>query len=393
VLTVTDEQRRARLGRRHRLAADSQAADVESATDSIVCLHATDAATVYLSAWARVGGLSREDVDRALYTDRTIVKQLAMRRTLFAVPRSTLPAAVSGPGKRVAAAEAARLARDVERAGLHADGARWLDAATGDVLEALSDGRQASWPELRDTVPTLGGTISYGEGKRWGGDVPVGPRVLTVLSARGEIVRASNASSWMNSRPTWASMTSWLGQQLAPIDPVQARHELVRRWLWTFGPGTERDVKWWLGDTLTNVRAALRAVGAVEVGLDGGDSGFLLPDDLDPVTPVEPWAAVLPALDATTMGWTERDWYLGPHRAELFDSNGNGGTTVWWDGRIVGGWHQRDDGNVEVHLLADIGQDGRAAVVREAERLTAWFDGDKPGARWPSPLIARLRER
>jgi len=31
----------------------------------------------------------------------------------------------------------------------------------------------------------------------------------------------------------------------------------------------------------------------------------------------EPWAALLPALDPTTMGWSERDWYvgleLGPH--------------------------------------------------------------------------------
>ena len=52
--------------------------------------------------------------------------------------------------------------------------------------------------------------------------------------------------------------------------------------------------------------------------------------------PVEPWAALLPALDSTTMGWFERGWYLGPHKAHLFETNGNARPTGWWDGRIAG---------------------------------------------------------
>ncbi|HEU4842603.1 MAG TPA: crosslink repair DNA glycosylase YcaQ family protein, partial [Ilumatobacteraceae bacterium] len=146
------------------------------------------------------------------------------------------------------------------------------------------------------------------------------------------------------------------------------------------------------GDTRAHVRAALAAVGAVEVDVEGADApGYVLADDVAPVEPVAPWAALLPALDPTTMGWKERRWYLGDHAGELFDAAGNGGTTAWWDGRIVGAWHQLDGPEVRIHLLEDIGREGADALAQEAARLTAWLDGARPGGRWPSPVLARLR--
>jgi len=159
----------------------------------------------------------------------------------------------------------------------------------------------------------------------------------------------------------------------------------VERWLRAFGPGTATDLKWWLGSTVAAVRRALAALSVVEVDLDGR-LGYLLPDDLESTDPVEPWAVLLPPLDPTTMGWFERDWYLGPYRARLFDSTGNAGPTVWWEGRIVGGWRQGDAGEVVVQMLEDTGSDGLRAIEAEAARLTEWFDGTRALPRFPSPL-------
>jgi hypothetical protein len=387
--TVDAAERRARLARRHRLAPGHRAADPGEAARSVVCLHATDPATVYLSAWARMEGMCVADLDRALYEARSLVKHLAMRRTLFVFPREALAAAQAGASARVAAAERSRLSRDVEKAGLHRDGERWLERACEQVLEALAEGREASASELRAELPLLEGSIAYGEGKSWGGQVPVAPRVLTVLSAAGRIVRATNDGAWTTSRPRWASMEAWLGGPLAPPAKTDGVAALVERWLRAFGPGTEADVKWWLGSTLKAVRQALADVAAVEVDL-GGRPGYLLPDDLEPEPTVEPWPALLPALDPTTMGWTERDWYLGAYKAELFDSSGNAGPTVWWDGRMVGGWRQRDGGEVELQLLEDVGRDARAALDAEAARLTGWLAGTRALPRFPSPLSKQL---
>lgn len=383
---VPDGERRARFARRHALAPGHRAADVVEAARRVVCLHATDPATVYLSAWTRMDEMEVADLDRALYADRSLVKHLAMRRTLFVFPREALPFAQAGASMRVAGFERRRLVKDVEAAGLQRDGTRWLNRACKQVLAVLADGRELSSTELRAELPVLEGAIEYGKGKSWAGKMPIGPRVLTVLSAEGRIVRGPNDGRWAVSRPRWATMESWLGGQLVAPSEADGTAGLVELWLRAFGPGTEGDLKWWLGSTLTAVRRALAELDAVAVELDGGATGYLLPDDLEPTEPVDPWAALLPPLDPTTMGWQERDWYLGPHRAQLFDSAGNAGPTLWWDGRIVGGWLQRESGEVVLQLLDDIGADGIAALEREAARLTDWFAGVRVLPRFPSPL-------
>jgi winged helix DNA-binding protein len=378
-------ERRARLARRHCLAPGHRADDVVDAARSMVCLHGTDPATVYLSARARVGGMTVSDLERALYLDRSLVKHLAMRRTLFVFPRETLRFAQAGASNRVADVERRRLIRDVEKAGLFDDGDRWLSEASERVVGALSGGREATSSELRDEIPLLHGSITYGEGKSWGGQVPIGPRVLTTLSAAGRIVRGSNDGKWTTSRPRWASMTSWLGEEIPPFSEAQGVAALAGGWLRAFGPGTEADIKWWLGSTVAAIRQALADLDAVEVDLDG-QTGYLLPGDLESTDPVDPWPALLPPLDPTTMGWFEREWYLGSYRQELFDTSGNAGPTVWWDGRIVGGWRQTETGEVVLQMLEDIGGEGMRALEEESAALTEWLGGTRVLARFPSPL-------
>src|SRR5690606_34322575 len=136
-------------------------------------------------------------------------------------------------------------------------------------------GREATSTELRKELPLLAGSFAYGEGKSWAGTTSIGPQVLTVLSAEGRIVRASNNGAWNTSRPRWASMRDWLGYDLEAPSEAEGTAQLVTEWLRAFGPGTEADLKWWLGSTLTAVRQALVAVGAVEVDLDGR-TGYVL---------------------------------------------------------------------------------------------------------------------
>jgi Winged helix DNA-binding domain len=107
VRTVTDAERRSRVGVRHALA--EPVADVLSAARAVVCLHATEPSSIHLSAWAR-SGVGRADVDAALYAERSLVKQLAMRRTVFAVPLDLLPAVRGSAAARVAGQQSALLA-------------------------------------------------------------------------------------------------------------------------------------------------------------------------------------------------------------------------------------------------------------------------------------------
>jgi len=384
VLQITDDQRRARLGRRHALAV--LAGSVEDATSAMTCLHSTEPANVHLAAWARTG-CTREQVDHALYVDRSIVKQLAMRRTVFVFPRDLLPAVWGSAAARTADLQRGQLARDVVKGGIAADGEAWVREQTAAVHDLLRTAGPRMTMQLRAELPALDARLTYAEGKAYGGELPIAPRVLTTLAASGVIVRGANDGGWKTSRPRWTAVEDWLPDAPAALSEADGYAALVRSWLRTFGPGTENDIVWWLGATKAAVRKALTEVAAIEVGLEGGGTGYLLPDDLDDEPAPEPWAALLPSLDPTTMGWKERGWYLGPHAEAIFDRNGNGGPTAWWNGRIVGGWRQEEDGTVVVVSAEPLPDEARTALQARAADLTAWLDGDVVKSIYQSPLV------
>jgi hypothetical protein len=383
---VTVEERRARLGWRHHLAAEARDADVVTVAGDLVALHATDPASVYVAAWARVAGLEPEDVSRALYDDRTLVRMLAMRRTMFVLPserRHVLQAACSDG---VAARETRRLLKLLADLGV-ADPRGWYDETRAATLQALAVRGEALGSELSTDVPGLRTRFTYGVGKSYETVTTLTTQVLNNLSAHGLIVRGRpRGANWAGSQYRWALAEAWFPDARPDGSAAEAQAALVEGWLRAFGPGSEDDLKWWTGLGLGEVRKALAAVGAVET-----DSGYLLPDDLDVVAPPAPWIALLPALDPTPMGWKERGWYLGEHKETLFDRNGNIGPTIWADGRIVGGWAQRrPSGEIAYRLLEDVGRDVVAQVEAEASRLQEWIGDVRFTPRFRTPLEREL---
>jgi Winged helix DNA-binding domain len=389
VRRFSSEERRARLARRHFLAPGSLADDPVQLAGGLVGLHATDPATVYLAARARLPEPAGPELDRALYEERTLLRMIGMRRTLFVFPLDLAVVVLAACTEQIAAAQRRRYAKLIEEGGIAKDGRRWLDRAEAATLQTLQARGEAFATELSSDVPQLRKKMHYGEGKTWAGSTSMTTWVLFLLAAEGKIVRGRPRGKWTSSQWSWAPAESWLKEPLARLEPEEARAELASRWLKAFGPAGLDDLKWWTGWTLTQARAALAAVGAVEVDLDGRP-GFILPDDDEPVPEPEPWAALLPALDPTVMGWKERDWYLGEHRPHLFDTAGNAGPTVWWNGRIVGGWSVRKDGEIPFRLLEDAGADAEAAIEAEAGRLGDWLGEVKVLPRFATPLAKEL---
>src|SRR5487761_2545104 len=134
---ISDEQRRTRLARRHAVAPQHRVSDPVAAARAVVALHSTEAASVHLAVAARVDSATVAHIDRALYEQRSLVKQLAMRRTLFAFPRDLVPAALGSASDRVAAALSSRITRVVTKNGLATDGGAWLDQACHKVAEVV----------------------------------------------------------------------------------------------------------------------------------------------------------------------------------------------------------------------------------------------------------------
>lgn len=413
-MNITSAQRRARIGPRHLLAPGARAARSEDVAEALLGLHATDPATVALSAWARLAAPTFDDLERALYEDRTLLRMHCMRRTLFAVPTPLAPVFHFSTTRTVAARERVRLLKMLAKEDPAWDAAR-LARAEEAALAALRRLGEAGATQVIAEDPLLQEVITLSRGKPYEARQRVGGWVLRLLAMDGRVRRGRPLGGWTSGRFRY-----YAADGLPSLTPGEAGAELVRRWLRTYGPGTTDDVKWWTGWTLREVRAALAAAGAVEVRLDEG-TGWVLPDDLAdageegvreegvrdrPDGAARPegmggspgargwpgdWVALLPGLDPTTMGWRHRDWYLDPaHRAQLFDTNGNAGPTVWWNGEIIGGWACRRDGEVVWRLLADRGAEAVEAVAAEAGRLREWLGENRFVPAFPTPLAAEL---
>jgi hypothetical protein len=386
VRTVSVAERRARLAVRHHLAPGERAGAVATAVDGIIALHGTDPASVYLSARARTGSVDKAAIEHALYEERSLVRMLGMRRTVFVVPAALAPVVQAACTDQIAERLRRQLTQVVAEAGIAPDAATWLkEVGEGTVLVLAARG-SATGAELARDEPRLRTQIVAAADNPYGGAVNLTSRLLTLLSAEGRIVRGRPRGGWTSMQFTWSA-----SPERADLTAAAARSELARRWLAAFGPAPLSDLQWWTGWTVGQVRQAVSSLDLTEVDLDG-TPGVVLAGDEDPAAaPAEPWAALLPALDPTPMGWRERSWYVGEHAAALFDRSGNIGPTTWWDGRIVGGWAQRPDGEIAVRLLEDAGAEAAAALAAEAQRLGEWIgSGSTVTPRFRTPLEREL---
>ncbi len=385
---VSDAERRARIGRRHGLAPAHRHSDIASATAAMGAWHSTEASSVHLAIAARTREVTVADVDAQLYASRSLVRQLAMRRTLFAFPRHLHRAALASSSARVAATTRATWSKVLLSQGVTANADRWLASATRGVEELLSDGVPRSAREVAAHLPELGARVGLAEGTKWATTVSLAPNTLILLGAEGRIVRAANGGHWRLSKPMWTTMSGWLGGPPEPMEPREGWAALVAAYLSAFGPATEEDAAWWLGAPKGIVRTALADLAAEEVALEDGRRAWVHPDDvLDDLDAPDAWAALTPILDPTVMGWRGRGHYLAEADVPyLFDSVGNAGTTAWVDGRVVGAWTQDAGGRVLVVTRGHVAASRRRLLDAEAERLTAFLDGVRIG----SPYAGRL---
>src|SRR5438046_433761 len=231
-------ERRARLAARHHLAPRTATMPdpVVSTVADIIGLHGTDPASVYLSAWARTGA-THADIEHALYAERTLIRMLGMRRTVFVVPVDLVPVIQAACTDQIAEKMRRDLARRVEESGIAADGANWLKEGGEATVQALAARGSATGGELAQDEPRLRAQTVYAADTSYGGPVNVTTRLLTLLSAEGLIVRGRPRGGGTSSQFTWTA---------APDQPrpaaAAARAELARRWLHGFGPAPPADL-------------------------------------------------------------------------------------------------------------------------------------------------------
>ena len=387
------EERRARLVRRHRLGPADRAGSALDATRSLVVLHSTDAATVFLSLHARTD-LTQDDIEHELYEERSLVRMLGMRRTLFVVPRELVPVVEAAATRAIAARERKRLEQMIAGSELSKQPAAWLRRAMATALREVEARGEAFTSDLTKSVPVTGKRLRFGSGTKWEATQSAGSRILPQLAMERRVVRGRPRTTWVNGQYRWVPTATWLGAEIEPMEhslPAQAvlletlarglrprdrdRPALVDRLDRTRHACRARRLPARRGRSRR--REGLRARGRPRADRDPGALRRALadarPDDdgLEGAR-VLPRTARAPALR------------LAPATP---------GPTVWWEGRVVGGWSQRRDGEIAFRLLEDIGAEAVAAIEAEAARTQAWIGDARFSPSFLPPFQRELATR
>lgn len=363
---LLERLRAARLDRQRRFP------DLDSQIKGTIGLHSTDYGSPYLSAWARLAEFHPEAMFQRLNTGQGLFRVNCLRNTVHVVHQDDLAMVLAATGEAVT--QIARRSPGVKEVSDQAF-ERGIDA----LCAALAEGPQSN-NALKAALPDQAENL-----RTW----------LIAAMGRGAVIRA-DAPHARSNRTRYALTQRWVpGHRPWEHGAAEARRQLLARAVRSFGPLTEADLSWWLPAPKGEVSRALASLGSTvnQIEVEGTRYWFSaeLADHAPPARETH-GAWLLPYEDALLKGYQDRGWLLAPGLREVLfpftvqhwhppdgvspgpgphkgaNVSGEARPSIWWRGRVVGRWEQRES-RVLWQLHAPLEPDARAAITAEVARL------------------------
>lgn len=328
------------------------------APDEAVGWHLAMQAQEYGPAMWSIGqrskGLREADVDLAL-TEGTIVRTHVLRPTWHFVAADDIRWLLALSGPRVLQGNAGRL----RQLGLDA---RTLARSEKVVTSALEGGNRLTRDELAEVFDRR--------------KVDPGGQRMPYLLMQCELVGLIGSGGRKGKQQTYALLDERVPAGGPRLEREEAVVELVRRYLTSHGPATVKDLSWWSGLTMTDLRAAL-----------GSLEDEVTSDDVDGLTF---WSSasersrrasaargvhLLQTYDELVVGYTESRFHgdTSGHLARQAWSDRSFPTGVFlMDGRVGGHWRRTIEAKrvrVEMHTYRKVTATDAEALGSAATRL------------------------
>lgn len=367
MLKVTWRQAAAWRVTRHYLDQRAPAGSMLEVASRLCGLHAQLMSSAELTAWARVEGLEREEVRRALWEQRTLVKTWAMRGTLHLLPANELPLWHS------ALSTSRRYLRESAWKKYYGITLKELDQITEAIGTAL-DGRVLTREELAKEVSRITRKSAFG------------PKVA--LSSWGTLLRPAAFTGRLCFGPSLGQLVrftrpaSWLRSTLKAVDPEVATAEITRRFLAAYGPATYHDLaRWWTGGGVHTARQWISALGEEVCPVDlEGTQAWILAVDARELRELKPARSVrlLPGFDPYVIGASFHAERLLPGvlRSRVYRPQGWISPVLLVNGSMQGTWrHEIKGSRVEVVIEPFVQVPARVkhAAAEEGDRLATFL--------------------
>jgi hypothetical protein len=358
---------------RHHLWKPAKAGDLVEVVSRICGLNAQSARSPYISLWNRLQGFSREQLDKALYNDRRLIKTWLMRGTVHMVPsdefiayqvalRSHLTTYWEGFITRFGDSSLKRLS------------ARLFDS----LLSEISRGPRTK-KELLPEVEHL--LKPYSERQR----KIILSCALRQMSYLGFICHAEPTGTWYHFRDNrFTIVLDWLpGGILAKISEEEARSRLLLNYLRGYGPATAQDFAYWSGLRMSQVRQVFGSVEGLihSVEIDGCRGTYWLRnDDGDAFERSRSRRKIpvrfLPEFDPLIMGHKDKLRIMDePYKAKVFLRLADVAPVIMFNGRAAGTWNYRfTDNSLTIRMFGRGPADAKTPITHKAKDLTDFLE-------------------
>jgi winged helix DNA-binding protein len=340
----------------------SQRAHADRLVDVVraVCgVHAQVQASAELQLAARLAGITQGDVRNALWEKRTLVKAWTLRGTLHLHPADELPLWFAA--RRAVSAEADELPAWPDPHGVVHPPVRKEEVA--ELRRAVWDafeGRVLLREELTEAVIERVGTKHEGR----------------LRSGFAFFLSELCHGPPQGNKITLARPDQWVVAEWGDVDEQDALREVLRRFLYVYGPSRPAEFRTWFG---AEVSFDLVDVEEVDVG---GHRAFVLADDTDFPGSAET-LRLLPEYDVYVMGFRERDELVPKAVREQVAAHGRGRYEgpagvrfLVAHGLAAGVWERKKRARrLELHVTPAfrVTRRRRSELGAEAERIGAFL--------------------
>ncbi len=347
--------------KKQHLADESRSDDVVQITKDIGGLHGTSATGPYLSLLARSMSFQRDALGVEMSKKKNLARFRYVRNTIYILPKDFIPVAFAAIGQ-IAEMTATRFSKH-----LGISPAQYT-RISNKILKILR-GRGLTTREIKQKLRT---------------SANIAP-IVNLMCDKGLLVRSLPREGWKSTQHAYFLFKDYYPDlDLAAYEETEARRQIVKQYILSFGPVSERDIVWWTGFPKTQVIKILGDLGgevsSAEIPqLEGGY--FILSSEMESlrsqVIPTYPVVNILPCLDPYIMGYKDRSRYRFPkHDKMIFDRSGNGTSIILVDGRVVGIWDVEEP-FVKIFYLAAVEKDVQKKIRSKVSDVGK-FIAEKP---------------
>jgi len=342
---------------RHHLAKRTRKGQIEKVVSDLCGVQAQVLSYAALAVWARVEGITIQDLQDALWKHRSVVKTWCMRGTLHLISASDLPVYVA----------ARKTTMVVKRDWLSPEiGVQERERIVGAIRDAL-DGKILTRERLaEEVVERLGMSASVRKHmlSGWG-------NLLQPAAEQGYLCFGPNEGS----KVTFVRPDQWIGRWDEPSGR-EAWKTLLRRFFSTYGPANHYDIAHWWGlrPELARVLMEYIADELEEVEFEG-EKRWVRREDVEQIVDVERIRCVklLPSWDCYVMFYHPRELFVSQsHRTRVFRKLEGNAPVLLINGVAGGVWEQRRKSShieLRIHPFGRLDSAGKQLVREEATSL------------------------